>query len=77
MNQNMSREQCNYERSQCSVVTMRADIWGLLGFSAPGGVPTVLTFHLAILLPFKKAPPIEAACKLPQQGSTLPTSGSK
>lgn len=43
---------------------MLVDIWGLLGFSAPGGVLTVLTFHLAILLPFKKAPQIEPACKL-------------
>lgn len=34
--------------------------------SALEGVLSVLTFHLAILLPFKKAPPIELACKLPQ-----------
>lgn len=37
----------------------------------------VLTFHLATLLPFKKAPAIEPARKLPQQGLALPISGSK
>lgn len=53
------------------------DIRGLLGFSALGGGLIVLTLSLAILLPFKKATPIELACKLPQRRSTLPTSGSK
>lgn len=58
-------------------VAVPKDIWGLLGSSALGGVLIVLTFNLAILLPFKKATPIEPACKLPQRRSTLPTLGSK
>lgn len=61
-----------------SVVTIPVDVWGLRGFWAPGGVLlTALTFHLVILLPFKKAQPMELSCKLPQRGSSVPTTGSK